>query len=228
MEHTEQPTPVMHKGKWTDEEQVIFIDTIRKHGRNYEIICDKIKTRTKTQIYTHVQSHFTKRESPKKRASKGQDVENAKESGGKRKRKSQIVKQAKKIVMGVNAAEADKGMPSQVSVDSHEAKATPIVANATRVSFESTQPSADVLSAPPPAGLEVEVTKATSSKKIDESAKQVAKAEVVETTNSSKEAEMQVKQPRPVKAFYQDEEVQLLLSALAGAFVVWVVRNLVL
>ena len=105
MEKHDQPAPTMNKGKWTDEEQAIFVDSITKHGRNYDVICATIKTRTKVQIYTHVQSHFAKLESvATKRARKDRDVARkvAEESGGKRKRKSVINKPAKKIVIGVS------------------------------------------------------------------------------------------------------------------------------
>jgi hypothetical protein len=247
MEKDDKPTPTMNMGKWTDEEHAMFVECVTKHGRNYVIIGDRIKTRSRAQIYTHVQGYFAKLEKAEKKKSAGKDVqmEDAKESGGKRKRvrKSKVEKQSKKVVMEVKAAEVDKGAPCQVSVDSHEAKATPTVANVTRVSLESTQPpSAYVHSPPPPAGLQLEASKTFSSKNNGLSALKVAKAETIksskasempveqkaETTESSKAAEMQDEQPSPVKAFYQREDVQLLLSALAGALVVLVVRNLVL
>jgi hypothetical protein len=358
MEKYYEPAPIMNRGKWTDEEQEMFLQCLAKHGRNYVILSDTIKTRTKTQIYTHVQSHSNKLEMAKlvqaskgedvemedvkksavkrkrmseferevnhivmgvkaaetdkaapcqvsvdsheakatpivakqeskgedvemedatesavkrkrmseikqelkhivmgvntaeadkaapcqvsvdsheakatpivaKQESKGEDVEmeDAKENGGKRaKHMSEIEQELKHIVVGVNAAEADKAAPCQVSVDSHEAKATPIVANANRVSLESIQPSPEVLS-PPPAGLEVKVSTKTASSKEAQATKKVAEAE---TTKSSKALEVQVEHPIPVKASYQREDVQLLLSALAGALVVWVVRNAVL
>jgi SHAQKYF class myb-like DNA-binding protein len=246
----QNPT-TMNKGKWTDEEQALFVDCVTKYGRNYDIICLKIKTRTKTQIYTHVQTYFAKLETAakKKEMSKGTtdtskdvEMEDAKESGAKRKRrKSSIETEAKRIARGVN--KVGGAAPCQVSVDSsQEAKATSTRtttttttigvaanANANRVSLESTiqQPSAHVRSPPPPSAGAATTTTSSKTKK----AKSADKTKVVAKAESpTKASDLQVEQQQqvPVKAFYQRDDVQLLLSFLAGAGVVWVVRNMVL
>lgn len=47
-------------GRWTKSEHEIFIEGLKRHGREWKLIAAMIKTRTVVQIRTHAQKYFQK------------------------------------------------------------------------------------------------------------------------------------------------------------------------
>jgi SHAQKYF class myb-like DNA-binding protein len=49
-------------GRWTDEEHKVFVRGLRKHGKNWSIISQMVRTRTTVQVRTHAQKYFIKQQ----------------------------------------------------------------------------------------------------------------------------------------------------------------------
>lgn len=49
-------------GRWTDEEHKIFVRGLRKHGKNWSVISQMVRTRTTVQVRTHAQKYFIKQQ----------------------------------------------------------------------------------------------------------------------------------------------------------------------
>eukprot|EP00594_Rhizosolenia_setigera_P005392 CAMPEP_0178945358 /NCGR_PEP_ID=MMETSP0789-20121207/3690_1 /TAXON_ID=3005 /ORGANISM="Rhizosolenia setigera, Strain CCMP 1694" /LENGTH=711 /DNA_ID=CAMNT_0020625239 /DNA_START=304 /DNA_END=2439 /DNA_ORIENTATION=+ len=47
-------------GRWTREEHELFLEGLKKHGREWKKVAEKITTRTSAQIRSHAQKYFTK------------------------------------------------------------------------------------------------------------------------------------------------------------------------
>lgn len=62
----EKVTPNRKSGKWTSEEKRIFAEVLEKHGQNWDLLADAVKTKTKSQI----KNHFYDTRKPKARLEK--------------------------------------------------------------------------------------------------------------------------------------------------------------
>jgi SHAQKYF class myb-like DNA-binding protein len=47
-------------GRWTEEEHMVFLDGLEKHGKQWKTIAGMIGTRTVVQVRTHAQKYFQK------------------------------------------------------------------------------------------------------------------------------------------------------------------------
>ena len=47
-------------GRWTDNEHLVFLEGLEKHGKQWKIIAGMIGTRTVVQVRTHAQKYFQK------------------------------------------------------------------------------------------------------------------------------------------------------------------------
>ncbi|KDO31604.1 hypothetical protein SPRG_19507 [Saprolegnia parasitica CBS 223.65] len=56
------PKPAHNEGRWTDTEHGLFLDGLRRYGRQWFNVGKVVKTRSVTQIRTHAQKYFAKQE----------------------------------------------------------------------------------------------------------------------------------------------------------------------
>ena len=52
----------LNPGRWTADEHGVFLACLRAHGRNWQVICDALPSRTLIQVRTHAQKYFIKLE----------------------------------------------------------------------------------------------------------------------------------------------------------------------
>ena len=66
-----------NKGRWSAQEHKLFIQAVRVHGLNWELVHRHVPTRTKVQCRTHGQKYFLKYPLEKKIASFSVQEQNA-------------------------------------------------------------------------------------------------------------------------------------------------------